>query len=86
MTGPASALNVLADIAAKIDQAVKNSPLADVEKNMRAQFIAELANRGLVTREEYDAQVALLEKTRAKMAELESKIAALESSRASDKR
>jgi BMFP domain-containing protein YqiC len=86
MTGPASALNVLADIAAKIDQAVKNSPLADVEKNMRTQFIAELANRGLVTREEYDAQVALLEKTRAKLAELESKIATLESSRASDKR
>lgn len=86
MTGPASALNVLAAIAAKIDQAAKNSPLADVEKNIRAQFIAELANRGLVTREEYDAQVALLEKTRAKMAELESKIAALESSRASDKR
>lgn len=86
MSGPASALNVLADLAAKIDQAVKNSPLADVEKNIRAQFIAELANRGLVTREEYDTQVALLEKTRAKLAELESKIATLEQSAASEQR
>ncbi|MBL8514612.1 MAG: accessory factor UbiK family protein [Betaproteobacteria bacterium] len=86
MSGPASPLHVLAGLAGKIDQAVKSSPLADVEKNLRAQFIAELANRGLVTREEYDTQVALLEKTRAKLSELEAKIAALEASRASDPR
>lgn len=86
MTGPASALTLLADLAAKLDEAVKNSPLADVEKNVRAQFIAELANRGLVSREEFDAQMELLEKLRAKQAELETKIARLEQVRAAEPR
>ncbi|MBL8521504.1 MAG: accessory factor UbiK family protein [Betaproteobacteria bacterium] len=84
MTGPSSALNVLADLAARLDQAVKDSPLADVERNVRAQFIAELAQRGLVTREEYEVQVALLDKTRAKLAALEARLAALDGSAATD--
>jgi BMFP domain-containing protein YqiC len=37
-----------------------------------------LAKQGLVTREEFDAQRALLKKTRVKLQALEDKIAALE--------
>ena len=86
MSGPASALNVLADLAAKLIRQSRTRRWR-TWKNIRAQFIAELANRGLVTREEYDTQVALLEKTRAKLAELESKDRhALEQSAASEQR
>ena len=57
---------------------VKNSPLSELEKNARQHFISQLARHGLVTREEYEVQVALLERARAKLKELETKIAHLE--------
>lgn len=84
MSRPA-ALDVLAELAGKLDEAIRQSPAADLERNLKAQLVGELARRGLVTREEYDLQVALLEKTRAKLAELETKIAELEA-RAAAKR
>lgn len=40
--------------------------------------MSQLAKQGLVTREEFDAQRALLQKTREKLNALEAKIAALE--------
>ncbi len=57
---------------------VKNSPLSELEKNARQHFISQLARHGLVTREEYEVQVALLERARAKLKELETKIARFE--------
>lgn len=84
MSRPA-ALDVLAELAGKLDEAIRNSPAADLERNLKAQLVGELARRGLVTREEYDLQVALLEKTRARLAELETKIAELEARAAAAK-
>jgi ubiquinone biosynthesis accessory factor UbiK len=78
MSRPTSALDALAGLAASLDEAIRKSPASDLERNLRTQFISELAKRGLVTREEYEVQVALLEKTRARLAELEKKIAAYE--------
>ncbi len=75
---PSSAFAALNELAGRIDDLIRRSPLADVEKNLGAQWVAQLAKQGLVTREEYDIQVALLEKARAKLTELEAKIAALE--------
>ncbi len=69
----------LTDLAARLDDLIKHSPAADLEKNARAQLVAALANQGLVTREEFDAQKALLDRARAQLAELEAKLAALES-------
>ncbi|HEX4859406.1 MAG TPA: accessory factor UbiK family protein [Usitatibacteraceae bacterium] len=74
----ASALDALTRAAEKIDSAIRASPLSDLEKNARAQFIAKLAERGLVTREEYAAQGRMLEAARAKLAELEARLAELE--------
>ena len=73
-----SAFAALNEVAGRIDELIRQSPLADVQKNLGAQWVAQLAKQGLVTREEYDGQVALLEKARAKLTELEAKIAALE--------
>ena len=76
-----SAQDALNQFAAKLDAAIKNSPASELEKNARQHFISQLAKHGLVTREEYEVQVALLEKARAKLKELETRIALLEADR-----
>ena len=75
------ALDVLNKFAAKLDSMIKNSPVSDIEKNARQHFVSQLAKQGLVTREEYAVQLALLERACAKQKELESKIALLEAER-----
>ncbi len=72
------ALDALNQFAAKFDSMVKNSRLSELEKNARQHFISQLARHGLVTREEYEVQVALLERARVKLKELETKIARFE--------
>lgn len=51
---------------------------ADLEKNFRALLEAGLTRVNLVTRAEFDAQCAVLERTRAQLAALEAQLAALE--------
>ena len=50
----------------------------DLERNFRAVLQSALAKLDLVTREEFDAQVGVLHKTRAKLQKLEKHIAELE--------
>ncbi|MBI2969169.1 MAG: accessory factor UbiK family protein [Gammaproteobacteria bacterium] len=50
----------------------------EIERNVRAALVAALKRMELVTREEFDVQVALLSRTRAVLNELEQKIAELE--------
>lgn len=50
----------------------------DVEKNLRAILQASLSKLDLVTREEFDVQREVLARTRAKLQELEAKLAELE--------
>ena len=81
VTKTSAALDALNQLAAKLDSVIKNSPASELEKNARQHFISALAKHGLVTREEYEVQVALLDRARAKLQELEAKIAALEKQR-----
>jgi ubiquinone biosynthesis accessory factor UbiK len=81
VTKAAKALDAINQLAAKLDSVIKNSPVSELEKNARQHFISQLAKQGLVTREEFDTQVALLERARAKLKELEAKIAHLEAER-----
>ena len=81
VTKASAALDALNQLAAKIDSVIKNSPVSELEKNARQHFISALAKQGLVTREEYEVQVVLLERARAKLKELETKIALLEAER-----
>jgi hypothetical protein len=66
------------DINAKISQVIADSPAKDIEKNLRALMNAAFAKMELVTREEFDVQVELLVRTRAKLDELERRVAGLE--------
>jgi BMFP domain-containing protein YqiC len=66
------------DINAKISQVLADSPAKDIEKNIRALMNAAFTKMDLVTREEFDVQVELLARTRAKLDELERRVAGLE--------
>jgi hypothetical protein len=50
----------------------------DVEKNVRAALSATFAKLELVTREEFDIQSQVLQKTRAKLEELELRVKEIE--------
>jgi BMFP domain-containing protein YqiC len=64
--------------AARLREALRDSPAADLEKNLRAGLAALFARLDLVTREEYDVQVALLARAQEKLAQLEQRLGAIE--------
>jgi BMFP domain-containing protein YqiC len=74
--------NLLNDISDKLSALVANSPLQDVEKNVKAVLSSAFAKLDLVTREEFDVQKEVLARTRAKLDALEVRIAELEAKQA----
>jgi BMFP domain-containing protein YqiC len=70
--------NFLNDLQAKISQAIENSPAKDIEKNMKAMLNQGFSKLDLVTREEFEIQMQVLAKTRAKVDVLEARVAELE--------
>ena len=69
------------DLARRLAGAVPESVLAlrrDLEQNFKGVLQSQLAKLDLVTREEFDVQAAVLKRTRAKLAALEKRLAALE--------
>jgi ubiquinone biosynthesis accessory factor UbiK len=50
----------------------------EIETNLRTTLSASLSKMDLVTREEYDIQTALLQRTRAQLDALQEKLSALE--------
>jgi BMFP domain-containing protein YqiC len=66
------------DIQSKINKAIESSPAKDIEKNVKAMLTQGFSRLDLVTREEFDIQAQVLAKTRAKLEELELRVAELE--------
>jgi BMFP domain-containing protein YqiC len=66
------------ELRQKIDDALRDSPARDIEKNMRALLAAWFDRLDLVLREDFEVQKKLLERAQAKLAELEARIAELE--------
>jgi len=66
------------DLAARIGQALQNSPAKDIEKNVKAMLSSGLARLDLVPRAEFDVQAQVLLKTREKLDALERRLAELE--------
>jgi BMFP domain-containing protein YqiC len=56
----------------------------DIENNFRAVLRANLGKLDLTGREEFDAQRKVLERTRARLEELEKRVAVLESGASAD--
>lgn len=67
------------DLSARLSALIAASPAADLEKNARALLSGFFARLDLVTREEFDVQAQVLQRTREKLKDLEARIARLES-------
>lgn len=70
--------NFFDDMQARINEAIQNSPMKDVEKNVKAMLNQGFSKLDLVTREEFDIQAQVLAKTRARLEALEARVAELE--------
>jgi BMFP domain-containing protein YqiC len=71
----------LDDLARRLADSVPESLRAfgrDLEGNFKAVLQAQLSKLDLVTRQEFDVQTAILERTRSKLAELESRLKEVE--------
>ena len=66
------------DLSERINEAFRNSPAQDFEKNLRAMLAGWFDRMDLVLREDFEVQKKLLERAQAKLAELEARIAELE--------
>jgi BMFP domain-containing protein YqiC len=66
------------ELRQKIDEALRDSPAQDIEKNLRALLAAWFDRLDLVLREDFEVQKKLLERAQAKLTELEARIAELE--------
>ena len=70
--------NLFEEIDRKMKDILARGPAADLEKNLRALLAAAFGRLDLVTREEFDVQREVLARTRARLEELEAKLAELE--------
>ena len=69
---------LLDEISTKVNDLVAQSPVKDVEKNLRVLLAGVFTRLDLVTREEFDVQQEMLIRTREKLSTLEKKLAELE--------
>ena len=67
------------DLNERVGEALRNSPAQDIERNLRALLAAWLDRLDVVLREDFEVQKKLLERAQAKLADLERRIAELES-------
>lgn len=69
---------LLDEISTKVNELVAQSPVKDVEKNMRVLLAGVFTKLDLVTRDEFNVQQEMLIRTRKKLTELESIVTELE--------
>ncbi len=74
---PADIDRLARDLIARLPR-LESALADDLQRNLKALLQARLSRMDLVTREEFEVQKAVLEKTRARLRELESRLAALE--------
>ncbi|AYB52656.2 accessory factor UbiK family protein [Ralstonia solanacearum] len=70
--------DLFTDFQNRVSEALRNSPAADIEKNVRAMMTQGFSKLDLVTREEFNVQSQVLARTRARLEELETRVAQLE--------
>ena len=68
---------IFEEFSNRLSTLIAASPAADIEKNARALVSGFFAKLDLVTREEFDAQRAVLARTRDKLEALERQLAEL---------
>lgn len=66
------------DLSIKIKEISKNTPIGDLQKNLRALLQGAFTKMELVSREEFDVQADILRQAREKLDLLEAKLSELE--------
>jgi ubiquinone biosynthesis accessory factor UbiK len=69
--------SIFDDIQSKINGLLKDSPAADIERNVKEVMAQGFRKMDLVTREEFELQRELLQRTREKVEMLEKQLAGL---------
>ncbi len=69
---------ILDEISSKINDLMAQSPVKDVEKNLRVMLAGVFSRLDLVGREEFDIQQEVLKRTREQLTALEERLAGLE--------
>ena len=72
----------LDELQDRVSALIRQTPAADLQKNLKALLQQQFARLDLVTREEFDTQSKVLARARARLEELEQRIAELEQRRA----
>ncbi len=70
--------NVIDEINAKVSEIMQNNPAKDIEKNVRILLSGAFSRLDLITRDEFDVQQEVLQRTREKLMILEARVAELE--------
>lgn len=71
-------LPFMAALSHTLTQLIKDSPAKDLEANLKAGLTGLLGKLDLVTREEFDVQSEVLQRTKTQMTRLEARLAELE--------
>ena len=69
---------LLDELSSRLGEALRASPVQDVERNLRALLVAFFDRFDLVAREDFEVQRKLLARAQEKLAALEARIAELE--------
>lgn len=72
---------LLEELNARFSAFLRQTPTADVQRNLKAMLSSTFAHLELVTREEFDIQAEVLKRTRENLRALEARVAALEARR-----
>lgn len=67
--------NFFEDLQSKIQDLIRNSPAADIEKNVKAFMAQTFSKMDLVTREEFEVQRTMVERLRERVEQLEEQLA-----------
>ena len=69
---------IFEELSSRLSALIAASPAADIEKNARALLTGFFSRLDLVSREEFDVQAQVLQRTREKLDALEKRVAQLE--------
>ena len=72
------------ELSKRLSAIIAASPAADIEKNVRALLSSFFVKLDLVTREEFDVQAQVLQRTREKLQALEARMTEMEKASGSD--
>ena len=74
--------NILEDLQSRIGKIVEQTPVKDIEKNLRALITQALSRLDMITREEYEMQAMALSRLQEQVDKLQARLNQLEQKQA----